>query len=62
MKEARDSANTPELVREQAELVTLMEASIDPDVLAAVESAYHSDDNDHDTTSMDVSYEGTIHA
>lgn len=52
----------PDLVKEQAGFVVFLEQSIDPELLDAVERAYHTTENDRDTSSSDISYEGTTHA
>ncbi len=52
---------TVDLVKEQADFVALMEASIAPDVLKAVEDAYHASDDDKPSVSLNVSCEGTTH-
>lgn len=54
--------NVADLAKEQADLIALMEASIEPQLLAAVEEAYHTIVNEEPLSRLNVSYEGTIHA
>jgi len=54
--------NIPNLEKEQADLIALMEASITPEVLVAVEMAYHTDDDDKPSLSLNISYEGASDA
>ncbi len=51
-----------DLAKEQADLLTLMEASMDPQILAAVENAYHANDEASLNPSVEVSCWGTSHA
>ncbi len=52
----------PDLVRDQAELVALLQSGVDPDLLSAVERAYHWVDDEIPAPTMEVSYEGTTYA
>ena len=54
--------DAPDLEKEQVDLIALMEASITPQLLAAVENAYRDTDDGEPAASLDISYEGTIHA
>ena len=49
----------PNLVEEQAELITLMETSMDPNLLEAVEQAYRTPDDVDEASSMEISFDGT---
>ena len=50
------------LVEEQAELITLIETSMDPNLLEAVEQAYRTPDDVDEASSMEISFDGTINA
>jgi hypothetical protein len=56
------NVDTPDLAKAQAELIALMEKSIGPELLAAVESAYHAAEDTQPPTALDVSSEGTTNA
>ncbi|MBL0059054.1 MAG: hypothetical protein IPP35_08085 [Elusimicrobia bacterium] len=53
--------NPPDLAKEQKDLLAIMEAAIDPQLLAAVNHAYRGTDVEHPVM-LDISYEGTINA
>lgn len=51
-----------DLAKEHADLVALMEASIDPQLLVAVEKAYNNVVDNEPLSELNISYEGTIYA
>lgn len=61
MKKAEYTLESPGLVKEQEDLIAIMEAAIDPRLLTAVEHAYRFAD-DKKSVVMDISYEGTTNA
>ena len=48
-----------DLNKEQADLLSFLESAVSPELMAAVEKAYHSRDDAADQASITVSYEGT---
>jgi len=63
MKRDISKSDPLDLVKEQESLVAMMEASMDPQVLFAVEHAYHANfEEEQPTTLLSVSYEGTTYA
>jgi hypothetical protein len=52
----------PRTDEEQADLLSLLEASMSAELLDAVERAYHAEDDQIDEPVVDISYEGTVYA
>lgn len=57
-----DEDTRPNLAKEQGDLIALMEASMSPELLAAIQQAYHASDDEKDVSSVDISYGGTADA
>ena len=51
-----------DLAKEQSDLIALMEASIDPQLLFAVEKAYSTVADKEPQSELNISYEGTLYA
>lgn len=60
--QSKNNRKAIDLSKEQADLITLMETSIHPELLDAVEKAYKTSDDTDIQTLIDISYEGTQHA
>lgn len=59
MDQQRAPSDRVDLVREQVELVALLEAKVDPALLTAVEQAYHAGDREPVVPQIVISYGGT---
>jgi hypothetical protein len=51
-----------DLDKEQSDLILLMESSMTPELLDAVQQAYRTNDDADTQESLDISYEGTRYA
>jgi hypothetical protein len=58
----KNSKKAIDLEKEQSDLISLMETSMHPELLDAVQQAYKTSDDTDIQTLIDISYEGTQHA